>query len=269
MYVNMTGNKSHIDEESTKFYRFHRAEARLQAANPALKSPDEQALRGNSKVKRQLLVGLTAGIMSLALGGSVLAFDMEPSQSQTTAKQQVSKDIVDTAVAAGEFKTLATALQAANLVATLKGTGPFTVFAPTDAAFAKLPPATLDALLKNPAELSKILTYHVVAGNVNAASVVKLTQATTVNGASIQIMVRDGKVVLNGASTVTATDVAATNGVIHVIDTVLLPPVPSAAKTGMVGPDEGSSATWLALAGLAATVAVAGAARTFATRAQQ
>ena len=220
-------------------------------------------------MKRKLLVGLTAGIMALALGGSALAFDVAPSKSQATAEQQVSRDIVDTAVAAGQFTTLAKALQAANLVGTLKGAGPFTVFAPTDAAFAKLPPATLDALLKDPAELAKILTYHVVAGKVDAASVVKLTQATTVNGASIQIAVRDGKVVLNGSSTVTAADVAATNGIIHVIDTVLLPPVPSAAKTGMMGPDENSSAAWFALAGLAATVATAGAARMVAARAQK
>ena len=218
---------------------------------------------------KTLLAGLTAGIMALALGGSALAFDVAPSQSQPTAEQQVSKDIVDTAVAAGQFTTLAKALQAANLVGTLKGAGPFTVFAPTDAAFAKLPPATLDALLKDPAELAKILTYHVVASKVDAASVVKLTQATTVNGASIQIAVRDGKVVLNGSSTVTAADVAATNGIIHVIDTVLLPPVPSAAKTGMMGPDENSSAAWFALAGLAATVATAGAARMVAARAQK
>ena len=220
-------------------------------------------------MKRKLLVGLTAGIMALALGSSAMAFDMAPSKPQNTPEQQVSRDIVDTALAAGQFTTLAKALQAANLAGTLKGAGPFTVFAPTDAAFAKLPPATLDAFLKDPAELAKILTYHVVAGKVDAASVVKLTQATTVNGASIQIVVRDGRVVLNGSSTVTATDVAATNGVIHVIDTVLLPPAPSVAKTGTMGPNESSSATWLALAGLAATVAAAGAARTVAARAQE
>ena len=131
-------------------------------------------------------------------------------------------DIVDTAVAAGSFKTLATALEAAGLVDTLKGAGPFTVFAPTDAAFAKLPAGTVEGLLKDKAKLTSILTYHVVPGKVMAADVVKLDGAKTVNGQSVAIKVVDGKVMVDNA-TVTQADVGASNGVIHVIDTVLLP----------------------------------------------
>jgi uncharacterized surface protein with fasciclin (FAS1) repeats len=140
------------------------------------------------------------------------------------AKTKATKDVVDTAVAAGNFGTLAAALKAAGLVETLKGKGPFTVFAPTDAAFAKLPAGTVDNLLKpeNKAQLTKILTYHVVAGSVKAADVVKLNEAKTVQGQSVKIMVKDGKVSVDGA-TVTATDIAASNGVIHVIDTVMMP----------------------------------------------
>jgi uncharacterized surface protein with fasciclin (FAS1) repeats len=139
-------------------------------------------------------------------------------------KAKATKDIVDTAVAAGSFGTLAAALTAAGLVETLKGEGPFTVFAPTDAAFAKLPAGTVDNLLKpeNKDQLTKILTYHVVAGSVKAADVVKLTEAKTVQGQSVQIAVNDGKVSVDGA-TVTATDIAASNGVIHVIDSVMMP----------------------------------------------
>ncbi len=133
------------------------------------------------------------------------------------------KDIVDTAVAAGSFTTLAKALGAAGLVDTLKGAGPFTVFAPTDAAFAKLPKGTLEKLLADKKELTKILTYHVVPGNVKAADVVKLNSAKTVEGADVKIAVKDKSVMVNEAHVVKA-DVEASNGVIHVIDTVLLPP---------------------------------------------
>ena len=135
------------------------------------------------------------------------------------------KDIVDTAVAAGQFKTLAAALTAAGLVDTLKGPGPFTVFAPTDAAFAKLPAGTVENLLKpeNKAKLTAILTYHVVAGKVMAADVVKLKEAKTVNGAMVAVKVDGGNVMINNAEVTTA-DIKASNGVIHVIDTVLLPP---------------------------------------------
>jgi uncharacterized surface protein with fasciclin (FAS1) repeats len=134
------------------------------------------------------------------------------------------KDIVDTAVAAGSFETLAAALTAAGLIDTLKSEGPFTVFAPTDDAFAKLPAGTVESLLKpeNKDQLTAILTYHVVSGKVMAADVVKLTSATTVNGADVAISVADGTVSVNNA-TVTATDIGATNGVIHVIDSVLIP----------------------------------------------
>jgi uncharacterized surface protein with fasciclin (FAS1) repeats len=132
-------------------------------------------------------------------------------------------DIVDTAVA-GKFNTLAAAVKAAGLVKTLKGPGPFTVFAPTDAAFAKLPAGTLESLLKpeNKAKLQSILTYHVVSGKVMAADVVKLTSAKTVEGGSVTIKTGNHGVMVNDA-TVTKTDIAASNGVIHVIDTVLLP----------------------------------------------
>lgn len=134
-------------------------------------------------------------------------------------------DIVDTAVAAGSFNTLAAALTAAGLVDTLKGEGPFTVFAPTDDAFAKLPEGTVEDLLKpeNLDKLTAILTYHVVPGKVMAADVVGLSEAPTLNGAMIPVSVMDGKVMLGDGVQVTATDIEATNGVIHVIDGVLLP----------------------------------------------
>jgi uncharacterized surface protein with fasciclin (FAS1) repeats len=133
-------------------------------------------------------------------------------------------DIVATAIGAGNFTTLTTALEAAGLVETLKGEGPFTVFAPTDEAFSKLPPGTVQDLLKpeNLTQLRAILTYHVVAGAVKAEQVVGLSEATTVNGQAVQISVDGATVMLNGA-TVLATDIMASNGVIHVIDTVILP----------------------------------------------
>ena len=140
-------------------------------------------------------------------------------------RAQQPKDIVDTAVAAGSFTTLAKALTAADLVATLKGPGPFTVFAPTDEAFAKLPPGTLDNLLKpeNKAMLKRVLTYHVVPGKVLAGDVAKVGSAKTVSGDSLPIKVSGTTVTVEKARVV-KTDIAASNGVIHVIDTVLLPP---------------------------------------------
>ncbi len=132
-----------------------------------------------------------------------------------------AKDIVDTAVAAGSFNTLVKAVQAAGLVDTLKGTGPFTVFAPTDEAFAKLPAGTLDGLLKDKAALAKVLTYHVVPGKVMAADV-KTGEAKTVQGQSVKLVVNAGKVTVDGANVIKA-DVGASNGVIHVIDKVILP----------------------------------------------
>ena len=139
-----------------------------------------------------------------------------------TATATIHQDIVDIAVANGSFKTLVAAVAAAGLVETLKSEGPFTVFAPTDAAFAKLPAGTVEALLQDKAKLTAILTYHVVPGTVLAADVVKLTSATTVHGGTVAIATRDGKVMINGAE-VLAADVTASNGVIHVIDSVLLP----------------------------------------------
>ncbi|MEP0765657.1 MAG: fasciclin domain-containing protein [Fimbriimonadia bacterium] len=132
------------------------------------------------------------------------------------------KDIVDTAIAAGNFKTLVAAVQKAGLVETLKGDGPFTVFAPTDEAFAKVPKATLDALLNDKAKLTQVLTYHVVAGSVKASDVVKLKSAKTVNGQSLSISATKNGVKVGNAK-VLKTDISASNGVIHVIDTVLLP----------------------------------------------
>ncbi len=131
-------------------------------------------------------------------------------------------DIVDTAVAAGSFKTLAKALTEAGLVDTLKGKGPFTVFAPTNKAFAKLPKGTVEALLKDKKKLTAVLTYHVVAGKVMAADAAKLTTAKTVNGQSIKISAKAGTVMINDAK-VTQADIETTNGVIHVIDKVILP----------------------------------------------
>ena len=139
------------------------------------------------------------------------------------ATPAATADIIDTAVAAGSFKTLAAAIEAAGLIETLKGPGPFTVFAPTDEAFAKLPPGTVEGLLADKAKLTAILTYHVVAGNVSSSAVAGMTEATSLNGATLKIDTSAG-VKINDATVIKA-DVAATNGVIHVIDTVLLPPM--------------------------------------------
>ncbi len=148
-----------------------------------------------------------------------------PTITEVSMHDHNKKDIVDTAVGAGQFKTLAAALGAADLVDALKGEGPFTVFAPTDEAFAKLPAGTVEDLLKpeNKAKLQAILKYHVVSGEVKADKVTGLKYATTLNGQRIDIATSYGKVKLDDKSTVTATDIAASNGVIHVIDTVILP----------------------------------------------
>jgi uncharacterized surface protein with fasciclin (FAS1) repeats len=162
-------------------------------------------------------------LKSLALGTlAAVALTLAPVLTAPAGAQ--TKDIVDTAVAAGSFKTLAAALKAADLVETLKGPGPFTVFAPTDEAFAKLPAGTVEALLKpeNKAKLTRILTYHVVAGKVMAADAAKLTSAKAVSGDTLTIAARGAGVMIDKAKVVTA-DVAASNGVIHVIDTVILP----------------------------------------------
>jgi len=159
---------------------------------------------------------LIVAVLTLAVLGLTIA---------STIARAAEKDIVDTAVSAGQFKTLASALDAAGLVETLKGDGPFTVFAPTDEAFAKLPAGTLENLLKpdNKGQLVAILTYHVVPGKVEAADVAKLNEATTVNGKMVNIKVKGDTVMINDAK-VTKADIAASNGVIHVIDTVILPP---------------------------------------------
>ena len=143
-------------------------------------------------------------------------------ETSAAAASEAPKDIIDTAVAAGSFTTLAKLLTDAGLVETLKGAGPFTVFAPTDEAFAKVPAETLASLAADKALLTKVLTYHVVAGKVMAADI-KPGDVATVAGPNITLSVADGKVMVNGA-TVTAADVVASNGVIHVIDQVLLPP---------------------------------------------
>ena len=162
-------------------------------------------------LKKTFAVGMLSAIVTtVAVSGSIVRAE--------------AGDVVETAVAAGSFKTLAKALDAAGLVNTLKGPGPFTVFAPTDAAFAKLPAGTLETLLKpeNQEKLRRILTYHVVSGKVMAADVVKLQSAKAVSGDTIMVKVQNGAVHVDNA-TVTKADVAASNGVIHVIDSVILP----------------------------------------------
>ena len=152
------------------------------------------------------------------------------SAQKTSSEKAPMKTIAQVAVEAGNFKTLVAALQAAGLVETLQGPGPFTVFAPTDAAFAKLPAGTVESLLGDREKLASILTYHVVSGKVMAGDILKSNGAApaTVNGESLAVVVRNGKVYVNGAQVITA-DVAASNGVIHVIDTVLLPKAAPAA----------------------------------------
>jgi len=169
---------------------------------------------------------IVAGLLSVATIAG-LAYSGSPAvaaDAMAATPAAPPKDIVDTAVSAGQFKTLAAALTAAGLVDTLKGPGPFTVFAPTDAAFAKLPEGTVAELLKpeNKAKLTAILTYHVVAGKDMAKDVSGLSSVKTVNGKELSVKVVDGKVMI-GNATVTTADIGTSNGVIHVIDTVLLP----------------------------------------------
>jgi uncharacterized surface protein with fasciclin (FAS1) repeats len=159
----------------------------------------------------------------LVAGGALLsARPAVAAEAESGAK--ATKDVVDTAVAAGQFKTLAAALKAAGLIETLKGDGPFTVFAPTDDAFAKLPKGTVETLLKpeNKEKLTAILTYHVVAGKATSKEVVGMDKAKTVQGGEVKIKASGGNVMVDGAKVVKA-DVIASNGVIHVIDTVLMP----------------------------------------------
>lgn len=176
---------------------------------------------------------MVLGVVAVAIVGifAYQAMQSPPTQEPAAEIEQTapesmetgaSKTIVDVAVEAGTFTTLVTAVQAAGLVDTLSSDGPFTVFAPTDEAFAALPEGTVEALLEDTEKLTEILTYHVVAGKVMAADVVSLTSATTVQGQAVSISVENGTVMVNDA-TVTATDIEASNGVIHVIDSVLLP----------------------------------------------
>ena len=161
---------------------------------------------------------------NLSIGTVALSILLSLGFAGAQAGNHPQKDIVDTAVAAGSFKTLSAALETAGLVETLKGEGPFTVFAPTDEAFAKLPAGTVDDLLKpeNKAKLVSILTYHVVPGSVASGQVVEMTSARTVQGQSVKISAKGGVVMIDGAKVVKA-DVKASNGVIHVIDSVILP----------------------------------------------
>ena len=165
-------------------------------------------------IRRTFITTLGMGLFVYALAGPA-AF------AGQHGMKKGNKDVIDTAVAAGNFSTLVTAIKAAGLVETLKGDGPFTVFAPTDDAFKKIPGDQLAALLEDKAALTKVLTYHVVPGKVMAADVVKLDSAATVEGQSIKISSSDGVKVDN--ANVVKTDIAASNGVIHVIDEVIMP----------------------------------------------
>jgi uncharacterized surface protein with fasciclin (FAS1) repeats len=170
------------------------------------------------------MTALTRKVVSTAIATVALAFASFAIAGNHGGGKEMQKDIVDTAVSAGSFNTLAAALEAAGLVDTLKGNGPFTVFAPTDDAFAALPEGTVESLLKpeNKDQLIAVLTYHVVAGEVKAADVVKLDSAATVNGESVSIAATDAGVTIDNANVI-KTDIAASNGVIHVIDAVILP----------------------------------------------
>ena len=172
-----------------------------------------------------------AGVCAFTLAGGAALYTVGATESAAVASPAAApqaaaaeKDIVDTAVAAGQFKTLAAALKAAGLVETLKGTGPFTVFAPTDEAFAKLPAGTVEDLLKpeNKEKLTAVLTYHVVPAKATAGDVANLSSAKTVQGGEVKLKAQGGKVMVNDANVVKA-DVMASNGVIHVIDRVLMP----------------------------------------------
>ena len=195
-------------------------------------------------MKRPILLTLTA--VALVVGAcsgssstpapSTAAATAAPTMAESMAPESMApesaapseaaelKDIVDTATEAGSFTTLLQAATAAGLVETLKGAGPYTVFAPTDEAFAALPAGTLEGLLADPEALKQVLLYHVVAGKVTSDQVVGLTSADSVAGPAIAIKVEDGTVVLNDSAKVVTTDIEASNGVIHVIDSVILPP---------------------------------------------
>jgi transforming growth factor-beta-induced protein len=203
------------------------------------------------RIRTTLAVLVVAALAAAAIGASASA--------STASKSEGDKNIVQTAVAAGQFTTLASLLTKAGLVDTLSTRGPFTVFAPTDAAFAKVPKATLDALAENPAQLKSVLLYHVVPGKVMASDVVKLTSAKTLEGRTVAIKVVDGSVYVDKAK-VTTPDVTASNGVIHVVDSVLIPKAAPAAPAKNIVPTAVAAgqfktlASLLTKAGLAATL---------------
>jgi transforming growth factor-beta-induced protein len=203
------------------------------------------------RIRTTLAVLVVAALAAAAIGASASA--------STASKSEGDKNIVQTAVAAGQFTTLASLLTKAGLVDTLSTRGPFTVFAPTDAAFAKVPKATLDALAENPAQLKSVLLYHVVPGKVMASDVVKLTSAKTLEGRTVAIKVVDGSVYVDKAK-VTTPDVTASNGVIHVVDSVLIPKAAPAAPAKNIVPTAVAAGQFKTLtslltkAGLAATL---------------
>ncbi|HEX8234850.1 MAG TPA: fasciclin domain-containing protein [Abditibacteriaceae bacterium] len=169
-------------------------------------------------VKKTTVRKVLAGVAVVGLSSTAWV------QSQAATHMTPKDDIVDTAVKSGQFKTLVKAVQAAGLAQTLKGKGPFTVFAPTDAAFAKLPKGTVQALLNDKAKLTAILTYHVVPGRLTASQVVKTSYVFPVNKKPLYIQMRNGKPAI-GNATIVKTDIKTSNGVIHVIDSVLMPPM--------------------------------------------
>jgi transforming growth factor-beta-induced protein len=179
-------------------------------------------------MEKEIKMKISKIVVASFLGMALIAFtlpvkaDDYSAKTKAVAAESEMKDIVETAVSAGSFNTLVTAVKAAGLVETLKGKGPFTVFAPTDSAFAKLPAGTVESLLKNKEKLASILTYHVVAGKVMAADVVKLTSAKTVNGQSLTIKADKSGVMVDNAKVI-MTDIVCSNGIIHVIDTVVIP----------------------------------------------
>jgi len=173
-------------------------------------------------MRHMKLIAISAAVAAALMVAPAVSSARAPGPDASAAATTATKDIVDTAVAAGSFKTLASLLGQADLVKTLKGKGPFTVFAPTDAAFAKVPKKTLTALKKNKAKLRAVLLYHVASGKLGASKVVKRSSIKTLNGASVRVRVSGGNVFVGGAK-VTSADVAASNGVIHVINKVLIP----------------------------------------------
>jgi uncharacterized surface protein with fasciclin (FAS1) repeats len=184
------------------------------APSAAGRPPDERKLQMTMKripIIAVLVLALAVGVATATAG-----------RATTAGPKMGERNLVETAIAAGQFKTLASLLQKAGLAGTLEGKGPFTVFAPTDAAFAKVPKATIASLAKNKAKLRAVLLYHVVKGKVTAAQAMKLHSAKTLEGKPVSIRVSGGKVIVGGATVVKA-NVMASNGVIHVINEVLIP----------------------------------------------